>query len=110
MAKIGVVFKATVDPPSIPTANYSFGYEVISPAMIKQQPPPKKDQTLGPGRAIFIRNNQNNFLLRSLESVLLPKNPLQPRRPRLKVVENVRVKNSREKSPVPVIYHPFVHF
>jgi hypothetical protein len=34
VTKIGVVFKATVDPPSIPTANYSFGYEVISPARV----------------------------------------------------------------------------
>jgi len=60
VAKIGVVFKATVDPPSIPTANYSFGYEVISPAMIKQQSPPKKDQTLGPGNVLFFQNCKNS--------------------------------------------------
>lgn len=60
VAKIGVVFKATVDPPSIPTANYSFGYEVISPAMIKQQSPPKKDQTLGPGKVLFFFSKLQN--------------------------------------------------
>ena len=105
MAKIGVVFKATVDPPSIPTANYSFGYEVISPAMIKQQSPPKKDQTLGPGKVLFFFKivKIHNYFSITLKSFLLAKNLLEARRSRFKMVKNVGVKNSREKSTIPVI-------
>ncbi|CBY07080.1 unnamed protein product [Oikopleura dioica] len=79
VAKIGVVFKATVDPPSIPTANYSFGYEVISPAMIKQQSPPKKDQTLGPAfyspKIYSKREGLGSRWSKMSESRILEKNP-----------------------------------
>merc|ERR1711970_1496666 len=47
-AKIGVVFKPAIDPPSIPTQGLAYGYEYLGPANIKKQPPPKRDDTLGP--------------------------------------------------------------
>jgi hypothetical protein len=47
-AKIGVVFKPAIDPPSIPTQGLAYGYEYLGPANIKRQPPPKRDDTLGP--------------------------------------------------------------
>lgn len=47
-AKIGVVFKPAIDPPSIPTQGQAYGYDYHGPAKIKKQQPPKRDDTLGP--------------------------------------------------------------
>jgi len=47
-AKIGVVFKPAIDPPSIPTQAQAYGYDYKGPVQIKKQQPPNRDTTLGP--------------------------------------------------------------
>ena len=48
MKGLGVSFKPTIDPPSIPSPSLSYGYEYVNQTNIRRQAPPRADKTMGP--------------------------------------------------------------